>query len=116
MRNLTYTASLAAAAICGLVGLSPASALAAERAEAQLAAPLPAPVEKIVDGRVWRCEGSTCIGGGGFAKSQPITRECSRAAKALGQFVSFKRGDRALDAGQMKSCGAPEARLAAGTN
>lgn len=103
MRSLPFVASLAAA--CALTA-APSFAAAAERAEAQLASPLAAPVEKIVDGRVWRCEGSTCIGGSGFAKAQPITRECARAAKILGRFVSFKRGDRALNSEQVRACGA----------
>jgi hypothetical protein len=106
--------ALPALALAGGLALAP-TAFAAERAEATLAQPVSAPVEKIVDGRIWRCEGSTCIGGSGFAKSQPITRECSRAAKQLGQFTAFRRGERALDAEQMKACGgAPDSRLAQG--
>ena len=96
-------ASLTAFALAGSLAFAPA-AFAAERAEATLATPVPAPVEKIVDGRIWRCEGSTCVGGSGFARSQPIARECARAAKVLGAFTSFKRGGRELSAEQVQAC------------
>ena len=54
--NMMIRTALAAAT--AFVTLSAAQfAFAGERAEAQLQTPVTAPVEKIVDGRIWRCEG-----------------------------------------------------------
>jgi hypothetical protein len=96
------------AAAAAIVTLSAAQfAFAGEKAEARLATPVAAPFEKIVDGRIWRCDGSSCVGATSIAARQPVKRECQRAAKALGAtFVSYKSGDRSLDGDDAKACNA----------
>jgi hypothetical protein len=97
----------ALAAATAFVTLSAAQfAFAGEKAEAQLQAPVAAPFEKIVDGRIWRCEGQSCVGATSVGARQPVLRECKRAAKALGSFVSYKSGSRQLDGEDAKACNA----------
>jgi hypothetical protein len=94
------------AAAAAIVTLSAAQfAFAGEKAEAQLATPVAAPFEKIVDGRIWRCDGSSCVGATSVSARQPVKRECARAAKALGAtFVSYKSGGRELAGDEAKAC------------
>ena len=95
------------AAATALITLSTAQlAFAGEKAEAQLQAPVAQPIEKIVDGRIWRCEGSSCVGATSVGAKQPVLRECKRAAKALGAFVSYKSGSRELTGEDAKACNA----------
>ena len=97
----------ALAAATAFVTLSAAQlAFAGEKAEAQLQTPAAAPFEKIVDGRIWRCDGSSCVGATSVGARQPVLRECKRAAKALGSFVSYKSGSRELTGDEAKACNA----------
>ena len=103
--NIMIRTALAAAT--AIVTLSAAQlAFAGEKAEAQLQTPVSAPVEKIVDGRIWRCEGQSCVGATSVGARQPVLRECKRAAKALGSFVSYKSGSRQLTGDDAKACNA----------
>ncbi|MGZ8408168.1 MAG: CC_3452 family protein, partial [Caulobacteraceae bacterium] len=63
----------------------------APAAEARLKVAVSAPVEKIFDGRIWRCENDVCLGTK-TTRSQPPVRECARAARELGAFTSFRSG------------------------
>jgi len=94
----------AAAAAAILAGGWPA--LAGSRVEAKLAQPVAAPVEKIVDGRIWKCDGSLCVGATSLSTAQPLKRECQRAARELGAFVAYKSGGRELDEAGLKACNA----------
>ena len=95
------------AAATAVITLSAAQlAFAGDRAEAQLEKPVAAPMEKIVDGRIWRCDGSSCVGATSITNRQPVLRECKRAAKALGAFVSYKSGSRELAGDDVKACNA----------
>ena len=102
--NLILRSALAAAA--AIATLSAAQfAFAGDKAEAQLQTPVTAPFEKIVDGRIWRCDGASCVGATSVSNRQPVLRECKRAAKALGAtFVSYKSGTRELTGDQAKAC------------
>ena len=94
---------LAIAAVAGACVAG--TAIAAERTEAILAAPVSEPRQVIVDGKLWSCEGNKCTSGN-QGKSQPIGRECARAAKTLGPIVAYTRGERALNADEIKACNA----------
>jgi hypothetical protein len=103
--NLILRSALAAAT--AIATLSAAQfAFAGDKAEAQLQTPVAAPFEKIVDGRIWRCDGSSCVGATTVSSRQPVLRECKRAAKALGAFVSYKSGGRQLTGEDAKACNA----------
>lgn len=93
---------IAAAGLAACLAASPA--LAGSRAEARLAQPVATPIEKIVDGRIWRCEGSLCVGATSLSASQPLKRECKRAARELGALVAYRSGGRELDPETVKSC------------
>ena len=97
----------ALAAATAILTLSAAQfAFAGDKAEAQLQTPVAAPFEKIVDGRVWRCDGASCVGATSIGARQPVLRECKRAAKALGSFVSYRSGPRELTGEDAKACNA----------
>ena len=103
--NTAIRSALAAAT--AILTLSAAQfAFAGDKAEAQLQSPVAAPFEKIVDGRIWRCQGSSCVGATAVGARQPVLRECKRAAKALGAFVSYKSGSRELAGDEAKACNA----------
>ena len=114
MKRLTC-AAFAAVFLTG-TGLS-VGALAADKAEARLAAAVSEPLKVIIDGRLWSCEGEKCTSGS-QGKNQPITRECARAAKVLGPVVSYRQGERRLDDAGIAACngGAETARTASGSD
>ena len=89
--------------------------IAAERAEATLAAPVSESRKVIIDGRLWSCEGDKCTAGS-QGRDQPIRRECARAAKVLGPIVAYRQGARSLDAAGLAACNASQeaARAAPG--
>ncbi len=94
-----------------------APVLAADKAEARLAAAVSAPRKVIIDGRLWSCEGEKCTAGS-QGKNQPIGRECSRAAKVLGPIVAYTQGEKTLGAAEITACngGVETARTASGSD
>ena len=94
---------LPAAALAATLAIGSAAS-AGSRAEARLAQPVAAPIEKIVDGRIWKCDGLLCVGATSLSSSQPLKRECQRAARELGAFVAYKSGGRELDPQAVKAC------------
>lgn len=111
MKKVAFVALTAFALMHG--GIS----LAADKAEATLSAPLSQPRKVIIDGRLWSCEGEKCTAGP-QGKNQPISRECSRAAKFLGQIVAYRQGNRELDTIGLAACNgaAATARAPAGAS
>ena len=95
----------------------PGASFAAERAQARLAAQVAQERQVIVDGRLWSCEGDKCTAGS-QGRSQPIGRECARAAKVLGPIIEYRQGARVLDASGITACNAASetARAATGAD
>jgi hypothetical protein len=111
MRNVAFVAAAVMMLGAGF------TAHAGERAEATLASPLAKSRKAIIDGRAWTCQEEKCTSGS-QGKNQPIARECVRTAKVLGPIVSYRRGQRSLDAAEIAACNAAQetARAAAGTD
>jgi hypothetical protein len=86
-----------------LAGLAGAALAAAQLTEATLAAPVSERRQVIVDGKLWTCEGTKCTSGN-KGISQPVVRECARAARVLGPIVEYRRGEVALTDEQIKAC------------
>ncbi len=97
----SLAATLVGSAVFG--ALIATAALAAQITEATLAAPVAERRQVIVDGKLWTCEAARCVSGN-TGISQPLTRECARAARVLGPIVAYRRGETALTANQIKAC------------
>lgn len=84
-------------------GLAPAPVYAAQGAyfRAELAAPLAAPREEILNGIKWRCAETTCTGTKGGSRA---AIECERLASKVGTIVRFARGADALDDAALARC------------
>ena len=109
MKKVAFVALAAFALMQG--GLS----MAADKAEATLAAAVSEPRKVIIDGRLWSCEGEKCTAGS-QGKNQPIGRECARAAKVLGPIVAYRQGGKELNSAGIAACNASTetARAASG--
>lgn len=94
--------TIVALAAPGAVRAGPASPQPA-RIEARLVTATAKPRTLIVDGRIWRCEADLCTSGGG-GRSQPIARECKRAARQLGPVAFYRNGAVSLDAAALAAC------------
>lgn len=92
--------SIVAGALAALAGLAFA---AGQMTEATLATPVSAHREVIVDGKLWICETNKCTSGN-KGISQPLARECARAARVLGPIVAYRRGDQTLTDAQIAVC------------
>jgi hypothetical protein len=97
---------------CVAMTMAFAPAIAAHAAEFQegeshavLMKAATSPVEVVIDGRIWRCQGADCaampIEG---ADSQRIGSECHRAARQLGKFTAYQTGAKALNDAELATC------------
>ena len=57
----------------------------------------------VLDGRVWRCEGSACQASG-HGRSQALGRECARVARKLGPLSAFSRDGVSLIGADLDRC------------
>jgi hypothetical protein len=74
---------------------------------ATLQAAPPAPIHRIIDGRAWDCADMSCTASAASdAQSQPVPRECNRAARELGPFAAYQTGGRTLTAPELAKCNA----------
>ena len=65
------------------------------------------PVEVVIDGRIWRCEGNTCAANpNDGADSERISTECHRAAFQLGKFSAYQTGSQSLNDAELATCNA----------
>ena len=70
-----------------------------------LATPLTRPSDPVIDGRIWHCEATVCLAAPqSSARSQPLNRECERAAKVIGAFASYQTGPEMLDGEKLATC------------
>ena len=97
-----FVAALAATAGTMVIPAAPAQAAAPRYYTVELAQPATAK-EAIVRGVMFKCEGTSCRAP--LAGSAP-RNVCISVAKEFGQVVSFKAGDRVLDANDLSSCNA----------
>ncbi len=75
----------------------------------------PVPVHRVIDGRAWDCTNMACTAGAASdAQSQPVPRECNRAARELGAFASYQTGSRTLTEPELAKCNAGAKFLANG--
>lgn len=108
--NMTKQALFACIALSlGSIAALPAHAetLNDGASKAVLASPASTPMEGVIDGRIWRCAGATCVANANDAADvQKISTECHRAAKWLGQFTEYQTGPKALTASELTACNA----------
>lgn len=82
---------------------------------ATLAIAPPVPVHRVIDGRAWDCASMACTArAAADAQSQPLPRECNRAARELGAFAAYQTGSRALTETELAKCNAGAKFLANG--
>ena len=99
-RRLAAIAALGAALLATSAAAAPRGTTEAMRSGAPVSA-------TIIDGRVWTCTDSACRAANSEgADSQPATRECARAARALGPFSAYATGGRVLTAPELARCNA----------
>ncbi len=102
----TFADRLAAFSVLGAAFFA-TSVLAAPRGATEAERTGPPVSATIIDGRVWTCTESACrASASGGSDSQPATRECARAAAALGPFSTYATGDRVLNAAELARCNA----------
>ncbi len=59
----------------------------------------------MIDGRSWTCGADGCrAGASATADSQPVLRECQRAAAQLGPFTRYETGAKVLAADDLAAC------------
>ncbi len=98
--RLAAFAVLGAAFFATSVAAAPRGATEAARSGAPVSA-------TIIDGRIWTCTESACrASASSVGDSQPATRECARAAAALGPFSSYATGERVLTDAELARCNA----------
>ena len=91
-----------------LIAWATATQAADRTAQAGLPDPMAAPHDRILDGRIWRCEGATCRSAGESAPaSQPVLRECRRLVRVLGPLISYRSGPVLFDAAALARCNGP---------
>jgi ethanolamine utilization microcompartment shell protein EutL len=82
-----------------------ASPLPDGQSQAVLANPAPHAMEAVIDGRIWRCEGTSCVAlANDSADQQSVPKECHRAAIWLGKFVSYQTGPKILSDAEVSAC------------
>lgn len=96
------------AAACLAAGASTAAPRRAEgESFARLTTPVAASVEKLIDGRFWRCSDDTCVAQPqDGADSQPLWMECSHAAAEFGAFTEYSTGRSTLEPAKLQRCNA----------
>ena len=113
MLTTLRSAAIATAFSLTALALAAPAFAAADASQAVLAAPVARPVSLIIDGRQWTCADTKCFApASDVAESQPIGRECMRAAAQLGAFASYQTGSKTLSAEKLAACnGAAPAKL-----
>lgn len=105
-RTLSRNLVLAGLALVGTISSFTATtspAFAAQRGAyvASLVAPLEAPKRQILDGAVWRCEGSTCSAPADGGRAVLV---CNRVAKTFGEVARFETPRGELTAEDLTRC------------
>lgn len=102
MQSLKLTGLLVAAV---MASSSAVAAPSVPRAEARLATPAAATVEKDVGGIHWTCTDANCVG---VAIGRPgldsVMKECRKVAAALGPLASYESRGRAFTPGNLGVC------------
>ena len=91
---LAFAATLAGQSITAEA--APAGAYAAV-----LTTPIAAPRREILDGVIWRCEGTRCAAPADGARAQAV---CAKVARRFGPVASFATPQGALSAEQLTRC------------
>lgn len=103
--KLSMSLALSMAMLLGVCASSVSLAAEPGATTATLAAAPSGAAKRIIDGRIWECSGTTCVAAASpSADSQPVVRECARAARELGAFVSYETGARALNEAELARC------------
>lgn len=104
-RPRAFPAFVAAGAVAAaaLFAVPAAAAAPAPAFRAVLVSPVAQPRQEIVDGVVWRCEGTQCTGG--KSGSRPVI-VCGRFVQKFGPVASFAHAKGELDAEALARCNA----------
>lgn len=113
MTNFIKHTALTLFLACASQGAAIAAPAGVTVATLQVAPPIP--VHRVIDGRAWDCADANCTArAAADAESQPVPRECNRAARELGAFASYQTGPRALTAPELAKCNSGSKYLANG--
>jgi hypothetical protein len=101
----------AVAAAFALMASGAFAAPAAFKAEATLATPVSAPVEAVISGVTWKCDGDRCVGEAERHSSldNPV-RECKKVAAQVGPLAGYVTRGRELTGGGLKACNSVAAK------
>ncbi|WP_373488319.1 hypothetical protein [Blastomonas sp.] len=104
--TLTQIALVAAASISSITMMQVSTASAQSPSGAFFRAELSSPVEKsskIIQGVVWQCEGTVCLGA--KATSRPIN-VCTRLSRKMGEVTAFSTRNDEMPAEDIAACNA----------
>jgi hypothetical protein len=99
----------ALAAMCAFAPAFMASADTLPKGESRavLAAPSAQKGELVIDGRIWRCDGTSCEAhASDMADNHRPARECHNAAVRFGAFTAYQTGPVTLSDAELKECNA----------
>ena len=73
----------------------------------RLASPLATPVDPVLDGRIWHCDGADCRSAS-FAtvSGRSLVRQCENLARKVGVVESYRVGSETLAAADLALCNA----------
>jgi hypothetical protein len=107
MFKLASTASVVILMAASLYAPALAADLPDGASRAELVNPAPAPMDAIIDGRVWHCQGAVCAApANDGADVQTLAHECHRAALWLGQFTFYQTGSHVMSESELTACNA----------
>jgi len=103
MQNFRCVSAIAAMAV---FASGSAFAQAPEyKGEAKLVSPALTPVEQVIEGVAWRCDGDQCAGAAKRKSNlDGVVRECKKVVAVIGPVASYKSGARELSDGQLRAC------------
>ncbi len=105
--SLAMIAAVALAATAPAPKAAPLDPLPHGVTMARLVTPLAQPVDPVLDGRIWHCEGATCrVNAATSARAQSIASECEDASHALGAFEFYQTGARSVEGDDLARCNA----------
>ena len=119
MQNFRCVSAIAAVAVFAQMGVIGAAFAQAPgyRGEARLVSPAATPVEQVIAGASWRCDGDQCEGvAARKANLDGAVRECKKVVAVIGPVASYRSGARELSDGQVRACNKAAIRIQTARN
>ena len=100
-------AALALALVTGSQAFAQSEPLSRGASVVRLSAALRAPVDPVLDGRIWHCDGADCRSAP-FAtvSGRSLVRQCENLARKVGAVESYQVGSETLTTADLAQCNA----------